>query len=201
MALRMTPQKEFFKEPVIRVPVNKIRFPDICPICGAKATRPARVAATPGKNRPLRAPYPVLYPSARRGLGIIPPETKSLLLNVCDEHYKSDEGDSNYKVVCFVGNGLLAAAFMFALFVIGSDLWIGRELDPLPLSILVIFPISLLVTIIAFRAGPLAASVRIVGFDSHLQNVWLNFRRSDYRDAFMEENTMNAELVRWIIRS
>jgi len=185
----MTPQKEVFKEPVIRVPINKIRFPDICPICGEKATKPARVASTPGKKRSLRAPYPVLCPSARRGQGIIPPEIKSLRLNVCDEHYKSDEGDSNYKVVCFAGNGLLAAAFMFALFVIGSDLWIGRALDPLPLSILVIFPLSLLLTIVAFRAGPLAASVKIVGFDSGLQNVWLQFRRSDYRDVFMEENT------------
>ncbi|MHA2423242.1 MAG: hypothetical protein ACXAEF_00510 [Candidatus Thorarchaeota archaeon] len=198
----MSPQKEFFKDPVIRIPLDRIRFPRICPICGEKATKPARVAATPGKNRFLRPEWdPAFYPSVRRRQGLQPPETKSMLLNVCDEHYKSDEGDTNYKVVCLAGNGLLAAAFLFSLFTIGGDLWIGRTLNPISVAILALFPLSLVVTILAFRAGPLAASVKIVGFDSGLQNVWLQFKREDYREAFMEENAMTAELVSWIMRS
>ncbi|MHA1906860.1 MAG: hypothetical protein ACW98Y_06175 [Candidatus Thorarchaeota archaeon] len=198
----MTPQKEFFKEPLIRVPVDRIRFPSICPICGDKATKPARIAATPSKNRYLRPEWdPAFHPSVRRRANLKPPETKSLLLHVCAEHYKSDEGDTNYKVVCLAGNGFLAFAFIFALFIIGGDLWIGRALNPLPLSILVIFPLSLLVTIIAFRAGALAASVKIVGFDSGFQSIWFQFKRNDYRDAFMELNAMSAELVSWIMRS
>ena len=90
---------------------------------------------------------------------------------------------------------------MFALFAIGGDLWIGRALNPVSLAILVLFPLSLLVTILAFRAGPLAGAVKVMGFDSGFQNVWFQFKREDYRDAFMEENAMTAELVSWIIRA
>jgi hypothetical protein len=198
----MTPRKEVFKEPLVRVPVDRVRFPSICPICGDKASKSARIVATPGKSRFLRPEWdPAFHPAIRRRHGLKPPETKSLLLFVCDEHYKSDEGDTNYKVVCLAGNGLLAAAFLFALFAIGGDLWIGRSLNPISLTILVLFPLSLLVTIVAFRSGQLAGAVKIVGFDSGFQNVWFLFKREDYRDAFMEENAMSAELVSWIIRS
>ncbi|MFW9847831.1 MAG: hypothetical protein ACFFF4_01760 [Candidatus Thorarchaeota archaeon] len=198
----MTPRKEVFKDPLIRIPVDRIRFPDICPICGAKGTRPARIAATPGKNRYLRPEWdPSFYPSVRRKYNLTQPETRTLLLHVCDYHYKSDEGDTNYKVFCLVGNGLLAAAFIFSLFSIGGDLWMGMPPDVIPLMIIGVFPLSLLITIFAFRAGPLASSVKIIGFDSGFQNVWLQFKRDDYREAFMEENAMNAELVSWIVRS
>ena len=186
----------------MRVSLEKIRFPRICPICGAKATKPARIATAPTKKQYLRPEWdPAFSPAVRRSLGLKAPEVKTLLLHVCEEHYRSDEGDTNYKVLCLVTNALLAVGFVFAFLIIGNHMWIGVPVDPFLYVILISLPISLLITILAFRSGPLASSVKIVGFDSGLMNIWLEFTRADYRDAFMEENSMNAELIRWIVKS
>ncbi len=182
--------------------MDKIRFPQICPICGQKATKPARIATAPAKKQYLRPEWdPAFYPAVRRSLGLKAPEVKTLLLHVCENHYQSDEGDTNYKVLCLIANALLAAGFVFSFLIIGNRMWIGLPVDPFLYVVLLALPISLLFTIFAFRSGPLASSVKIVGFDSGLMNVWLAFTRSDYRDAFMEENSMSAELVHWIVKS
>jgi hypothetical protein len=43
--------------------------------------------------------------------------------------------------------------------------------------------------------------VKIIGFDSGFMNIWLKFARDDYREQFMEENEMHAELVKWITKA
>ncbi|MFW9932744.1 MAG: hypothetical protein ACFFDR_08810, partial [Candidatus Thorarchaeota archaeon] len=191
-----------FKEPVVRVQMEKIRFPKLCPICGSPATKPARISTAPAKKQYLRPQWdPAFSPAVRRSMGLKVPEVKTLLLQVCEDHFKSDEGDTNYKVLCLLVNAILAAAFVFASLMIGNRLWIGLPVDPVLYLVVLSLPLSILATIFAFRSGPLASSVRIIGFDSGLMNVWLEFARPDYRDAFMEENSMNAELVQWIVKS
>lgn len=202
MGPEKSPRRIVFKEPVVRVQLDKIRFPTICPICGSAATKPARISTAPAKKQYLRPQWdPAYSPAVRRSLGLRIPEVKTLLLKVCEEHYKSDEGDTNYKVLCLIVNAMLAASFIFTSLIIGNRLWIGLPVDPFLYIIVLSLPVSLLVTIFAFRSGPLASSVRIIGFDSGLMNIWLQFSRVDYRDAFMELNSMHAELVRWIVKS
>lgn len=198
----MSPQKEVFKNPVVRIPIDKIGFPRICPICGKEANKPARVTARPGIYRYLRPSWdPAFWPRVRRSAGINPPESKSLILYVCEDHYRSDEGDSNYKTLCIVCDGLIAMALLFALFEIGGTFWLGRMPTILSITMVPVFFIALVITIVAFRAGPLRNAIRIVGFDAGIQNVWLAFKRSDYREAFIEANPIYAEEVRWIRRA
>ena len=128
------------------------------------------------------------------------PKSHTLLVHVCDEHYKSDEGDTNFKLLCFIGDGLLAAFLLFALLIAGSNLWIGRPIHPYFFLILGAFLIAIAVTIIAFRAGPLNNAVKIIGFDTGYQYVWLKFKRADYRNIVVEENPMHTELVAWVMR-
>lgn len=190
-----------FKEPIVRASTDKIRFPRVCPICGEKATRPARIVASPGKYQDLRLSwYPYHSASGRRGAGISSPTSHTLLVHVCDEHYKSDEGDTNFKLLCFIGDGLLSAFLLFALLIAGSNLWIGRPIHPYFFLIVGAFLIAIAVTIIVFRAGPLNNAVKIIGFDTGYQYVWLKFKRADYRNIVLEENLMHTELVEWIIR-
>jgi hypothetical protein len=92
-------------------------------------------------------------------------------------------------------------AFLFALFEIGGTFWLGRIPTTVSISIIPIFFFALGITILAFRAGPLRNAIRIVGFDTGVQNVWLAFNRADYREAFIEANAVHAEEIRWIVRS
>jgi hypothetical protein len=43
--------------------------------------------------------------------------------------------------------------------------------------------------------------MRIVGFDAGLQNIWLDFKNREYRDDFLKENPMTAELVSWVLKA
>jgi hypothetical protein len=54
---------------------------------------------------------------------------------------------------------------------------------------------------IAFMPNALARAVRIVGFDAGMQNVMIAFKNPEYRDEFMQENQMTADLVSWILKA
>ncbi|MFW9847663.1 MAG: hypothetical protein ACFFF4_00895 [Candidatus Thorarchaeota archaeon] len=198
----MNAKRVDFKEPIVRVRVDKIRFPHICPICGEKGTKPARIIAIPGKKRYLHYEWnPAIYPLHGKRQVMDPSEIKSLSLYVCDEHYKSDEGATNYRLLCLIGNGFLGVAFVLSLFIIGGGFWGGHDVGIIPYLTMLAFFLSLCITDLSFRAGSLANAVKIVGFDGGLQNVWLQIKRSDYREILVEENAMHAELVSWIVKS
>lgn len=198
----MSPKKHVFKRPIVRATFDKVRFPRICPICGDSASKTTRITTTPGKKRYIRPEWdPLLHQSMKRSMGGIPQdETKTLVAHVCDEHYRSDEGDTNYKLLCFIGDGCLSAVLLFALLITGGNIWNGRPIDPYFFAIVGIFFIAIGFTIYAFRAAPLQSAIKIVGFDMGLQTIWIQFKLSEYRDAFIKENQMHAELVQWIIR-
>ena len=193
----MNPKKQVFKDPIVRASMGEIRFPMICPICGEKGNNPARITVSPRKYRDL---FPTLTsPGVRIRTGMPPLQKQSLLVHVCDEHYRSDEGDTNYKLTCFVCDVIFSAFLLFALLIAGSNLWIGRPLHPYFFLTVGAFLIAIVVTIVAFRSGPLNNAVKIIGFDTGYQNVWLKFKRTDYRDVVMEENPMHTELVEWVV--
>ncbi|MHA2071006.1 MAG: hypothetical protein ACW985_04410 [Candidatus Thorarchaeota archaeon] len=51
------------------------------------------------------------------------------------------------------------------------------------------------------RPGPVEDAIKIIGFDGGFQHIWIQFKRTQYRDEFMKENAMTAELVKWIQRA
>jgi len=92
-------------------------------------------------------------------------------------------------------------ALLFALFEIGGTFWLGRMPTILSMAMIPVFFFALGITIMAFRAGSLRNAIRVVGFVTGIQNVWLAFKRADYRQAFIEANPIHVEEVRWIVRS
>ncbi|MHA1903576.1 MAG: hypothetical protein ACXADL_06110 [Candidatus Thorarchaeota archaeon] len=189
----MSPRRVFFKEPIVKVGIEGARFPQICPICEDPASRSAKIHASPKKlenPRLAQSKWPRLSSSG----------TKVILLYVCDEHYQSDEGRENSKIVCMMGNAVVVSLLLFGFMIAGSDLWAGRAINPIFFGLVFSFIIVLIVTSQTFRPGKLESAVKILGFDLGFKNMWLQFGRSGYRDRFMQENPMKAELVNWITK-
>jgi hypothetical protein len=46
----------------------------------------------------------------------------------------------------------------------------------------------------------LESAINIVGFDFDLQYVWFKLKDEQYRNKFLAENEMTAELVNWIVK-
>lgn len=198
----MSPRKEYFDEPLVKVDFLKARFPKTCPVCGAPATKVVRLKVAKTGKQYLRRSWQYVYSPYTRFRGESKSsEMKVLPIQVCENHANPDDGTDRYQSLCLIVDGLLMAFAIFSVFLIGDSISRSRPIGLWPLLFIGLFGISLFLTLVAFRPNVIEKAVRIIGFDPGMQNVLLAFKRSEYRAQFMDENQMTAELVRWIIRS
>ncbi|MFW9962445.1 MAG: hypothetical protein ACFFCX_02715 [Candidatus Sifarchaeia archaeon] len=198
----MSPRKQYFDEPLVKVDFLKAQFPKTCPVCGSPATKLVRLKIAKTGKQYLRRTWQYAYsPYTRFGYGQQPAEMKVLPIHVCEDHANPDDGTERYQSLCLIVDGFLMAFVAFSLLFIGDRISRSRPIDSWPILYIGLFGIALILTSIAFRPNVVEKAVRIIGFDPGMQNVLLAFNRSDYREQFMHENQMNAELVSWILRS
>ncbi|UCE09022.1 MAG: hypothetical protein JSW61_08495 [Candidatus Thorarchaeota archaeon] len=133
-------------------------------------------------------------------MGLGPLELKTFVVPVCEDHQYTDEFTCRPRVLCMVGDGLCLAGLIFALMTFGNLLWAGRPVSVIELWPFALFGLFMILTLVAFRPNRFQAMFRIVGFDVNRDNVLFEFKNSDYREAFLRENPMNADLVNWVIR-
>ncbi|MGY5865185.1 MAG: hypothetical protein RTV41_11335 [Candidatus Thorarchaeota archaeon] len=199
----MSPRREYFDEPVVRVETLKARFPKTCPVCGSPAANIVRmrVATSGSKSFRRMRDYTIYSPYGRRGHSPHTPEMKVLPVQVCDDHEDPDAGTDRFQTLCIVVDGLLLGFLFFGLLFLGDRISRGQSLTLWPFLFIGLFVIAMGLTAIAFMPNALARAVRIVGFDAGMQHVMIAFKSAAYRDEFMQENQMTAELVSWIMKA
>ena len=194
----MSPRKEYFDEPLVKVDFSKARFPRTCPVCGTPATKVVRMNIAKAGKYPLRPSLDYLSP---RGQGFQQSELKILPIQVCEDHSHPDDGTDRYQSLCIIVGGFLMVSVAFSLMIIGDSISRARPIPFWAFLYIGLFGLALLLSVVAFSPNALEKSVKIVGYDGGKQNVLIAFKRSDYREQFMNENQMTAELVSWIMRS
>jgi hypothetical protein len=198
----MEKKKEYFPKPLVRAQTARMRFPRICPVCGKPATETARIEVAYGRKEYLLRSWDPYYSRyARRTFSSSLPPPKVLGIPVCEDHHFLDEGHERYRSLCLVIDGFSMAFMVFALLMTGDALWRGRAVGLVPIGFMLFFAASMIASIAAFRPTALQRAVRLVGFDSGMQNVLLLFENEWYRDEFIKENPMTSTLIRWIVRS
>ncbi|TET07403.1 MAG: hypothetical protein E3J86_13175 [Candidatus Thorarchaeota archaeon] len=193
----MSPRREFFDEPVVRVETLKARFPRTCPVCGSPATKIMRMKIARGTE----FTDPAYSLSVRRKVGPQHPEMQVLRVQVCEDHANPDAGTDRYQTLCILVDGLLVGFLVFGLLFIGDSFWRRRPMSIWPFLIIGLFGLAMILTKVAFMPNAVAKAVRIVGFDAGMQNVLIAFKSPMYRNEFMQENQMTAELVSWILKA
>lgn len=197
----MSPQKHYFEEPVVRVEVSRVRFPKVCPVCGAPASILSRITLTSGKGQYLNRRWDPYYsPHSRIRKQLPQPEMRVLPIFVCEDHYYTSDGEDRYKSFCFIIDGFAMASFFFGLLFLGDAFSRGLPLPFWSIAFSAFFAASLFLTWFAFRPCSLHRAVRIIGFDPGMQNVLLAFKDKSYRDAIIRDNPMTSELVSWIVK-
>ena len=192
----MSPQKQYFEEPVVRVELSKVRFPTLCPVCGVTASIPSRITFTSGGTNWEPSFRAHSLPMKR----VLHPKMWALRFFVCEDHYDTDEGEDRYKSFCLIIDGFTMAFFFFGLLFLGDAFSRGRPIPFWSVAFSVLFAISLFASWIAFRPKALQRAVQIVGFDSSMQNVLLAFENKSYQEAVLQENPMTSELISWITK-
>jgi hypothetical protein len=198
--LRVTREKKYFKEPLVRVKMSWLHFPKICPVCCSPSTSTTRITTTPRNKQWLRPHWnPSFYAGDRRRLGLPIPESKSFLVPVCEEHSIADEGNIRMRGLAMLLAAILSGMSVFALIFIGYDISSGRGIHPITTVYILGLFLSLVFGYVAFRPNALESSVKIIGFDFDLQNVWLQLKNPEYRLRFVQENQLGSEYVNWIV--
>lgn len=195
----MTRRRLHFNEPIVRAKVSRIRFPKTCPVCGAPASKVTRISTNLGRKVWLRPYFDPRY-NLRSKNQMTNAETKSFLVDVCEDHSVSDNAEMRMRSLASIIASIVAGISIFALIYAGADYWVGRQVSPWIYSYLLILGISLFFVYIAFRPSALEASFRIIGFDFDLQYVWFAMSNPMYRSLFVKENPLDAELVSWIVK-
>ncbi len=190
--------KETFKDPLVRIRVSRVRFPKMCPVCGEEATHTNQVVTTPTKTQFLS--LGPMTPYERRRIGIPTPEVKTFHVYVCEDHGLDDGGIMRFRAASSFYASLALSMLVFAIMVIGSDLWLGRPLTLWTGLFLVFVGTTMILAFVAFRPYGLEAAFKIIGFDYDLRHVWLQLQNPSYREAMFRMNAMDAELVSWIMR-
>ncbi len=191
----MSPQKLYLEEPAVRVQLSRVRFPKVCPVCGAPASIRSRVTLSPGGTKwdsSFRA-RPKLKRFSR-------PTPKYLPIFVCEDHYYADDGEERYKSFCIIIDGLAMTFFFFGLIFLGDAFWRGRPLPFWSMVFSAFFAASLFFTWIAFRPSDFERAIKIVGFDPGMMNILIVFKDKSYRDMIIQDNPMTTELVSWIVK-
>ena len=189
----------YFDEPIIRAKISRIRFPKTCPVCGGPTSKTARISTNPGKKVWLRPGWdPTFSPMGKNQLANA--ETKSFLVDVCEDHSVTDNAEMRMRGLSSFIAALVAAVSIFVLLFTGADYWAGRPVSPWVYSYLLVLVLSMLFVYVAFRPSALETSFRIIGFDFELQHVWLSMSNPTYRETFVNENPIAAELVSWIVK-
>lgn len=127
-------------------------------------------------------------------------EKKNFLVQVCDHHNASDEGNYRMRAISSFLLTVVASLSIFVIMFTGADYWAGRGISSWVYSYFFVLAASILVGVIAFRPNALESAVNIIGFDFDVQYVWFKLKDPEYRNKFIAENEMNAELVNWIVK-
>ena len=122
-------------------------------------------------------------------------------MEVCEDHSVADNAEMKARSLATLVASIVVAISMLALIFAGADYWAGRPVSPWIYSYLLVLLLSGLFVFVAFRPSALEDSIRIIGFDFELQYVWLAMKNPIYRATFVNENPVDAELVKWIVKA
>ena len=184
----------------MRAKINRIRFPRTCPVCGAPATISTRISAHPKRRVWLPSAWDARFLATKEQQSA-DADLKSFVVEVCPEHTMSDNAEWRARTLSSLVASIMVGISIFALIYAGADVWAGRPISPWVYSYVAVFAFSLLLAYISYRPSALESSFKIIGFDFEMQHVWLMLSSSSYRELFVEENPLSAELVNWIVKA
>jgi len=128
-------------------------------------------------------------------------EKKSFLVQVCENHHATDDGEIRMRTITAILLTIVASVSVFVFMFAGADIWAGHGIRPWVYAYFLVLGASILVGGLAFRPNALETAVNIIGFDFDVQYVWFKLKDTQYRNKFIEENEMSAELVTWIVKA
>ena len=201
VVLSLAGNKKIFDEPIVRAKINRIRFPRTCPVCGEPATNFTTLSTSPRKKGFLRPHWdPGFYARDRKRLGLTMAEKKVFQIQVCENHHATDDGEYRFRAITSFLLTVVASISIFVIMFAGADFWAGRGIPSWVYAYFLVLGASIFIGVIAFRPNALESAVNIIGFDFDVQYVWFRLKDEQYRNNFLAENEMSAELVNWIVK-
>ncbi|MFW9889992.1 MAG: hypothetical protein ACFFER_17555 [Candidatus Thorarchaeota archaeon] len=133
----------------------------------------------------------------RKLVGIPSLEIKTFHVYVCEDHILEDGGIMRLRAASTFYSALAACMLVFAVALIGSDLGNGRSLTTWTALFFTFVGTTMALAFVAFSPYGIETGFKIVRFDFGLRHMWFQLHSHVYRNAVLDENGMDAELVSW----
>jgi len=181
---------------LIRIDSSATEFPNICPICGERATHHRLVSKS--NRRRLKAQRSTYYrPTRYTKKNVVQGETRRLRIPVCDEHYCTSEEMSRMNLL----SGLIAGISVLLFGLVGAIIAFHYyDNIPLPIGAYLIFLTIIIVMLGSFRnLGPdeLQKVISIVDFHHHGHIIILRIKDNWYGEEILRSNPSSAQGVRF----
>lgn len=172
--------------------MNRIHFPDTCPVCGRLATSITRIPFVHPGNMPR--PSIPRDRSAAKKLIEARQNMASVQIPVCESHDLSYEELGRAKGLMTVMGGVSLVALFFLIITIGSSVIAGRGLSTL--SILGLIVVILLLGFSAKLVGPseVEEAVSLVEYEPQSGNAIIRVKNRSYAERIIGLNPMRATL-------
>ncbi len=172
--------------------VNRIQFPDTCPVCGRNATSNTRIPFVQQGKMP-KSPIPRDRPATKK-LIEARQNMASIQIPVCESHDLSYQELGRAKGLMTVMGGISLVALFFLIITIGSSVIAGRGLNYL--SVLGLVAVILLMVFSAKLVGPSAVeeAVSLVQYEPQSGIAIIRVKNRAYAERITELNPMRATL-------
>ncbi len=172
--------------------VNRIQFPDICPVCGREATSNTRIPFVQPGNMP-RSSIP-RDRSAAKKLIEARQNMASIQIPVCESHDLSYEELGRAKGLLTVMGGIALVALVFLTITLGESVIAGR--GPSSLSVVGLIAVILLLGFSARLVGPSAVeeAISLVEYEPQSGNAIVRVKNRSYAERITGLNPMRATL-------
>ncbi|MHA1652564.1 MAG: hypothetical protein ACTSYX_12625 [Candidatus Thorarchaeota archaeon] len=169
---------------------NAVRFPDICPVCGVRATKYVRLTIT-GSPDDLQfalhsyREFPEFSSGkTRRGTG----QLRVLRLPVCEEHVYREDDSYRLRLVCVLMTIVAAAIAWIGLGEVFRNQQLGNPVPLWTFLAMGLFAVALVITRSAFRPSGIERAFRVTKVAPDLHEVTVQLTSREYADAFLHLN-------------
>lgn len=181
---------------LIRIEINNVHLPEICPVCGSPATTLGVVASTVGLRRRSGPQY-----YFGRDFGMVGRSVRRLQVPVCELHHSSVDESSRVRSVLMLVFGFTIPLLMFQAF-IGALLYVDYGF--LGLDWFLTCGLTVLVGLASFKTlGPsgLEKAISIMNIDIGPNVLAIRVKETWYRDELLRTNPGAAASMRLTRRS
>ncbi len=199
MGSNINPARKKVQRKRISSSLSKIVFPEVCPVCMDEAEDLVALTIMESQDRWIESRSLVGgWMKSQNKVEVALQESRggiTFWIPACLQHGSDTITTPRKKIIAAIGFLLLIYPFIFYTLGIATALEFDRPLSGMLLSLILIICLIIIDIMYGFYPRALERSVKIENISRTKDRVIIILKNDDYRNQFLEQNALHAELL------